>query len=65
MCKQHSTIDIRRQNKLLILLTFAACLSLFFITTISNQMHPQWLNLIAATLHAGAWGGVVVKALRY
>ena len=35
------TIDIRLQNKLLILFIFAACLSVFIISTINNQMHPE------------------------
>jgi hypothetical protein len=45
-------IHIRPQNRLLLLLTFASCLSVFFIATINNQTHPEWLNLIAAILHA-------------
>jgi hypothetical protein len=51
MCKQRFTIYIRRKNKLFILLTFTACLSVSFISKINSQMHPEWLNLIAAILH--------------
>jgi len=44
-------MDIRRKNKLLMILTFTFCLSVFFISTINNEMHPESLNLMAAILH--------------